>query len=284
MPSGGTMNKQFSLFIILLMAACGPVTPIPSPTSTAITPSITLTQALSPSETRLPAYATPKATQPPTPTFLPTEVKAGLFIKSLEIQGENLSAYGFLFIQGEDYSPFPITDPPCHSNQYNYIRINGDYVDIHETEPQPSSNGCVSVRKNNEEIYRIDTGTWGGYANERLVGLQEFQGRWILEIMHYEGSDFNYRGVIIDNGTSLREKFGYEDTFGFQILRKKPIFFFKKDGLYNLWYDGTEILTGYSEIYHYGYGDAWVLNPGCYETLLDFFGKRNGKWYYVQIR
>jgi hypothetical protein len=90
-------------------------------------------------------------------------------------------------------------------------------------------------------------------------------------------------GQVILDGVSLNQRYGYQESFGFQLLRGKPFYFFRKDGKIGAAYDGQAIPLGYDSIPHYGCCSAGELNPRRSGNMLWFFAERDGAWYYVEI-
>ena len=90
-------------------------------------------------------------------------------------------------------------------------------------------------------------------------------------------------GQVIEDGQSLNERAGYDETFGFQLLQGEPFYFFKKGGTIGAVYAGQEIQLRYNEVPHYGCCSPAELNPISAENMLAFFAQRDGRWYYVEI-
>jgi hypothetical protein len=89
-------------------------------------------------------------------------------------------------------------------------------------------------------------------------------------------------GEIYRSGESLSELFGYDETFGFQILAGEPFYFFKKGFEIGLNYAGEEVMIGFDEVArHYCCGFS-LYNPTHYKNMVAFFASREGKRYYVE--
>ena len=109
-----------------------------------------------------------------------------------------------------------------------------------------------------------------------------------MEMAHsaYETDGNIFKGItlgeIFRSGDSLRQLFGYDETFGFQILAGEPFYFFKKGGEIGLNYAGEEVMLGFDEVaHHYCCGFA-IYNPWHYEDMVAFFASLEGKRYYVE--
>lgn len=111
---------------------------------------------------------------------------------------------------------------------------------------------------------------------------------WYMEMVHVdgkmEGNIFSSitNGEVFRSGESLSELFGYDETFGFQLLAGEPFFIFRKGDEFGLNYAGEEVMLGFDEVArHYccGFG---IYNPAHFENMVAFFASRDGKRYYVE--
>ena len=151
----------------------------------------------------------------------------------------------------------------------------------------------VKVSRNGEVIYTIQVGTASTEAIPNLWGLWAYDNHWVLEVAHAtDNIIFSYAngsdvfGEIIQDGISLNKQHGYQETFGFQLMRGKPFYFFKKQGWFGISYDHREIPLGYAQIPHYGCCSASALNPRSAESMVAFFARRGTvrpEWHYVEI-
>ncbi len=123
-----------------------------------------------------------------------------------------------------------------------------------------------------------------------IQGLWTYNGHWVLETVgtsrqgeSQDGLEGAGSGQIIRDEGSLNEKYGYEEAFGFQLIRGKPFYFFREEGRIGFVYDGQEFMPGYSQIPHYGCCSAAEMNPIHAENMVAFFAQRDGRWYYVEI-
>ena len=129
----------------------------------------------------------------------------------------------------------------------------------------------IQVSRAGKVIYTVSAGNPG--ANTALRGLWSYAGHWVLEVS----------GQVIEDGKSLNERYGYDETFGFQLLHGKPFYFFKKGSTIGAVYAGQEIQLGYDAVPHDGCCSLGELNPISTENMLAFFAQRDGRWYYVEI-
>ena len=109
-----------------------------------------------------------------------------------------------------------------------------------------------------------------------------------MEMAHvaYKTDGNNFKGItlgeIFRSGESLSQVYGYDETFGFQILASKPLFFFRKGDQFGLNYAGEEVILGFDEVAHHYCCGFSVYNPWQYENMVAFFASREGKRYYVE--
>jgi hypothetical protein len=73
--------------------------------------------------------------------------------------------------------------------------------------------------------------------------------------------DFDVWGEVIQDGISLNKQHGYQEAFGFQLMKGKSFYFFKKRGRLGISYNGVEIPLGYTQVPHYWCCSAAALNP-----------------------
>ena len=88
---------------------------------------------------------------------------------------------------------------------------------------------------------------------------------------------------IIKDGQDLTQSYGYQESFGFQLLNQKPFYFFSRDGEIGFSYNDEETSLGNGSIYHYGCCSAAELNPKPAEDMVSFFAQKAGQWYYVEL-
>jgi hypothetical protein len=145
-----------------------------------------------------------------------------------------------------------------------------------------SQYGMVQVTRAGQVIYSVSLGQPSPIS--KLRGLWAHEGHWYLEVADAQGI-----GQVIEDGVSLSERGGYEETFGFQLLDGRPFYFAQRGGQIGVVYDGQEVLSaqtvpaGYHYIPHYGCCSATEMNPIQAENVVAFFARREGLWYYVEI-
>jgi hypothetical protein len=145
----------------------------------------------------------------------------------------------------------------------------------------------VKVLKDTQVVWSTDAGDVSPINN--LRGLWSYSDHWVLEIAHVtldlvsNESPLEPVGEIIQDGKSLNELNKYDQTFGFQLIKGKPFFFFQQNGKIGISYDGEQVFLEYDQIPHYQCCSAAELNPRIAPSMVSFFAQRQGTWYYVEI-
>jgi len=144
----------------------------------------------------------------------------------------------------------------------------------------------VQVLRNDQVVYIADAGEVSPINN--LRGLWTFSDHWVIEIAYVKldlasnDSPLEPVGQIIQDGESLNDRYGYEQTFGFQLIKDKPFFFFQQNGKIGFSYDGEQIPMEFDQIPHYQCCSAAALNPRTGLYMVSFFAQRQDTWYYVE--
>jgi hypothetical protein len=267
-----------------------------------------------PSATHPPATLTPQPSPVVTQFPSPTANAAGLIILTREIKEMDTEPLSFVTVDGERFDAARLGEG---SQLYSGItggaglglatELNGSLLTAEQNFNHDYSQGWVTVERDGQVIYRIYTGPASPIIS--LRGLRSFtlcttcDKHWVLEIafidrkMNGTGIDDQGIGQLVEDGTLINKKYGYEAVFNFQTLGSKPFYFFqrtpsvKSTGTIDAWYNGQIIPLGFDEIPHYGcggkntrtYGSASVLNPRGWADRLVFFARRGQTWYFVQI-
>ncbi len=146
----------------------------------------------------------------------------------------------------------------------------------------------VHVARLGQEIYSIPAGD--GTPVKTLQGLWTYDNHWVLEIA-YAAQKFSLPGLIdvqaagqiVRDGDLLNQRFKYQEAFGFQTMGGKPFYFFKRGGHIGISYDDQDYALGYDQVDHYLCCSGSALNPKAAESMVAFFARRAGTWYYVEI-
>ena len=207
-----------------------------------------------------------------------------------------LEPFMFTSVQGRkfDSSDFSLGDTrfPDRSYYDGMIRcmkndLDGKPLVACEYYSQDGSQGWVNLTLDGQEIYRIDTGAPTPIS--RLQGLWVYDSHWALETVSItvhqseNGDVIDTIGQLSVDGILLNEALGYDEAFGFQTIKEKPFYFFRRAGQLEFSYDGTETALLYDAIPHYGCCSASALNPQAWFNHVNFFGQRSDSWYFVTI-
>jgi hypothetical protein len=125
-------------------------------------------------------------------------------------------------------------------------------------------------------------------AMDNIKGSWVHGEHWYMEMVHVDGkmegnifSSITY-GEVFRSGESLSELFGYDETFGFQLMAGEPFFIFRKGDEFGLNYAGEEAMLGFDEIAHHYCCGFGIYNPKYYENMVAFFASKDGVRYYVE--
>ena len=156
--------------------------------------------------------------------------------------------------------------------------LGGDELIATENYSADGSFGWVTVERNGQEIYRIDTGMASPLT--ALQGLWVYDDHWMLEsaLVTTETAC----GQISRDGELLNTRLGYSDAFDSQVLHGRPFYFFMQDGKIGYSYDGRDFPGLYDEIPHYQCCSASARNPIKAENMVAFFARRAETWYYIE--
>jgi len=136
--------------------------------------------------------------------------------------------------------------------------------------------GAVQVTYDGDVSYTVPLGL--ASPVDKLRGLWVYDGHWYLEVADWEG-----QGQVIQDGDLLNERYGYEETFGFQLLHDKPFYFYWREGQVGVSFDGQRTLLDYEHVRHNECCSMAEANPVQAENMVAFFALRDGMWYYVEM-
>jgi hypothetical protein len=199
--------------------------------------------------------------------------------------------------RSKHFSDKPLPPEPTISLGGDKLTAIADYTYAHRTDKGQEVSipiSCsVKVSRNGKVIYTIQPKLSAVDATPNLWGLWAYDNHWVIEVAHVTEkeifSNIMYHdvfGEIIQDGISLNKLHGYQETFGFQLMKGKPFYFFKKQGWFGISYDHREIPLGYAQIPHYRCCSASALNPRSAENMVAFFARRGTVrpvWHYVEI-
>ena len=152
-----------------------------------------------------------------------------------------------------------------------------------------NSIASIEVMLDNEVVLTVPVGDLRyAAAMDFLQGLTTHQEHWYMEMEHITGSIegnqvwVRANGEIFRSGVSLSELFGYDETFGFQVMAGEPFFFFRKGDEYGLNYSDEEVMLGFDEIAHHYCCGFSIYNPMHYDSMISFYASKDGVRYYVE--
>ncbi|MDR3590497.1 MAG: hypothetical protein P4N41_12660 [Negativicutes bacterium] len=292
---------------LFLLTGCAPAAGQPLRT---VTPAarqkatVTLTpqaSATMPAATLTP-LPTPHITQIPTPTAN----AAGLIILKRQIEHLQTGPLSFVTETGQKLDEAALqqgsqlsAETPDAAGYGLATEYQGSLLTAVQNFNHDYSQGWVTVAQDGRVIYQIYTGPASLIFS--LRGLYSFAPcatctrHWMLETAFIDRNtndsliDDQGIGQLVEDGTLINKKYGYQTAFNFQTLDGKPFYFFqriaslKSASTIDAWYNGLIIPLGFDEIPHYGCGDASELNPRGWADRLVFFARRGQNWYFVQI-
>jgi hypothetical protein len=220
----------------------------------------------------------------------------GLGIEEQELKaGPDLDPLAFVPVEGTQEeilskhqtqrapSPRSLCDP-CETSLGDETLVASTTVT--ETE-EGDQRVFVDVSRDGEPVYSAALGD--ACVVPPLWGLRAYDDHWVLEAAHVktrqQGGTVTCDpvGDIIRDGESLNEKYGYQESFGFQLMDSKPFYFFEKRGEWGVSYDGHETPLGYTHVYHYACCSGAATNLRSSRRLVALFAERHGTRYYAEI-
>jgi len=131
--------------------------------------------------------------------------------------------------------------------------------------------GQMAVRRGNEIVYT--TPLPPPSPEDPVKGLWSWRGRWVLEL----------KGQVVVDGKSLNQELGYDEIFGWRLLKGQPFYFFTRDGRVGVSYAGEVLPYQYDEVVHYKCCEPAAFNVAGNDTMVWFHALRDGMWYYVEM-
>jgi hypothetical protein len=257
--------------------------------------------------TRLEPTNTPSATVNPVQGET-LNLESGLVIESYELRGPpELDSYVFIPVSGtqeeileihagDRVESFPDISFFDAMNFGMRLPLDGQELTaqvLYGMDNQPGQNDFepvyIEVGLGDRVLFRAEAGQISPLTP--LQGLWGYDGHWVLEYAHVtmnqgeaENSfDSKVTGHLVEDGVLLNEVFGYDEIFGFQLLKSRPFYFFKDGGQTGISYDGQVTLLDFEDIPHYGCCSAATINPRQAQNMVAFFAQRGDTWYYVEI-
>ncbi len=111
-----------------------------------------------------------------------------------------------------------------------------------------------------------------GPVSEPIKGLWSWDGHWVLEV----------DGQVLVDGKSLNQELGYDEIFGWRLLKGEPFYFFRKGGRIGVSYAGRVLPQQYEEVIHYRCCEPAAFNVAGNDTMVWFYALKDGMWCYVE--
>jgi hypothetical protein len=119
----------------------------------------------------------------------------------------------------------------------------------------------------------VYSGTAAGYgAYMPLRSFTTWDDHWVLEV----------DDRLIMDGLDLGQALGYDAAFGFALIGDRPFYFFEKDGLVQISYDGQVLPNVYDQVFHNQCCEAAIHNVEFGPDAVWFHALREGTWYWVE--
>lgn len=135
---------------------------------------------------------------------------------------------------------------------------------------QPHPGKC-EVRKGDEVIYSFVPPPQ--MVDNPIKGLWAWRGSWVLEV----------DGTVLVDGKSLNKEKGYDEVFGWRLIKGEPFYFFRKGSAIGVSYAGQILPYSYDEVIHYRCCEPAAFNVGGNDTMVWFHALRGGTYYYVEM-
>lgn len=278
-----------SVWLIVLLAGCGPglagTTPTAPPLQASPTPAATSATAVPTSASPIPSPSEAACAQVTHLANGLTEyafrLKAAPGSGPLTFEPVNCTMDEALAVHAAERSPSTSQEPTTVNGEPALTAdLNGQpLVAVFKPGTSQSPEQSIDVQLGGKTILTLDAGLPSPALP--LQSLVTYDGHWALEFL-YATPDV-WAGQIYLDGASLNQANGYDEAFGLQLINGEPFYFFSKGGQIGANYQGETADLGYTAITHYECCSDSVLNPAPAKTLVAFFAQQGGDWYYVQI-
>ncbi len=222
-------------------------------------------------------------------TVIPSEKSGGLTIIEIPIQErETLESF---------YETLSFEAWPDQAPSLSVLEINGDRIS-YRVDEKLGGKGEVSlieitIFRNDQPIQTLSAGQ-GGPINT-IWGFAAYEGSWFLEINRYEqpeeGMDddtvkaMQIQGDIIQDGVSLNEREGYQESFGFTLISWKSILLFP-DAMASMviFMMAIEYPLDFTNIAHHQCCSGAQMNPRFFDERVVVFAGKGDQQYLGHAR
>jgi hypothetical protein len=146
----------------------------------------------------------------------------------------------------------------------------------YEYERIPRATGSPALLQvlKNDQVIETFSVSGANPASGPARGLWSWENHWILELP----------GLVLQDGAILNDRLGYPEMFTWRLLKDRPFYFYRKDGLVHAVYDDQVLPDPYDEVLS---DPQWtkkiLVQMHTYESGLVFFARRGPTWYYVVL-
>jgi len=163
-----------------------------------------------------------------------------------------------------------------------WVMQGGGKLEI--ADEQSAWDASAAITRDGAVIFEVPNRSPGVTSPYRVLAV--YGDHWVVELAERtENPDASiyFSGRVFVDGQSLNDKYGYQETFGFQTIAGRPFYFYRRDSQIGVAADGQEVPLQYDEVPHYGCCSAGALNPRIARNMIAFFARRDDRWYYVEI-
>ena len=169
----------------------------------------------------------------------------------------------------------------------------GVYVEYNQEQnrdPRHPTRANMEVESNDYPFFDY----WFPYVENPMYtnwGVICYGGDWFLPFRMSVDIDPNpnvtdvvYTDRTVRSQQNYDRERGYLRSFGFSIINNKFFHFYQKENGFGIAVNRQDFDLGFDDI-PFGYvGKYTEINPFYSDDLITFFGHRDGKWYYVELR
>ena len=165
-----------------------------------------------------------------------------------------------------------------------------EYNQEQNRDPRHPTRASMEVESNDYPFHDF----WFPYVENPMYinwGVLCYGGDWYLPIRMSVDIDPNpgvtdivFTDRTIRSQQSFDKQQGYLRSFGYSIIDSKFFYFYQKENGFGISINRQDYDLGFDDI-PFGYiGKYTEINPFYSDDLITFFGHRDGKWYYVELR
>jgi outer membrane protein assembly factor BamB len=141
-----------------------------------------------------------------------------------------------------------------------------------------------------DKVLYVAENAYYPFEKQPIRTLYAYNGHWVFEyIEHVTDSPHTligkgyFTGNVVVDGENLNRKYGYSGVYNYFFIKDKPFYFYSDNSKKTkLSYDGETLPVEYERIAHYYCCAMSHFNPGIYRDMVDFYGYKDGYWYYVK--